>query len=151
MRTDKCCCNCQKKYIHIFVYVYSFTQPGTRRTQRLRLPSKRHATLPCTGSFYRLGLHATRHTRVLSRGRKKGGRVKKQWKVRLQQRSNSILNSYTIKILARASCGKAEERSEAQREPSADSEGKKKRFFFWVVLHVCTQVGEASGAYLPGG
>ena len=73
----------------------------------------------------------------------------------MQQRSNSILNSYTIKILARASRGKAEERSEerseAQREPSADSEEKIKRFFFGFVLHVCTQVGEASGAYLPGG
>lgn len=121
----------KKKYIHIFVYVYSFTQPGTRRTQRLRLPSKRHATLPCTGSFYRLGLHATRHTRVLSRGRKKGGRVKKQWKVRLQQRSNSILNSYTIKILARASRGKAEERSEAQREPAlVQIRREKKKVFF---------------------
>ena len=28
---------------------------------------------------------------------------------------------------------------------------KIKRFFFGFVLHVCTQVGEASGAYLPGG
>ena len=109
MRTDKCCCNCQKKYIHIFVYVYSFTQPGTRRTQRLRLPSKRHATLPCTGSFYRLGLHATRHTRVLSRGRKKRRKGQKtmesQIETKIQLDSQQLYDKNTCTCITRKGGG----------------------------------------------
>lgn len=133
MRTDKCCCNCQKK-IHSHLCLRILIHPTWHTTYpktSFAIEKTRHP------SMYRIFLppgpaRDATYSGPKSRKKKRRKGQKTMESQRLQQRSNSILNSYTIKILARASRGKAEERSEAQREPAlVQIRRKKKKFFFF--------------------